>query len=174
MAFGYDACMTPPATAAATSHQSLVLVGHLARIARRRSETALEPTGLRPRHVVGLTILRDRGAMTQAALGDALRLDPTNLVGLLNDLEQDSLLQRRRDPLDRRRHIVEISDAGRTALAGAERALASVEDEVLSALDEDERGVLHGLLVRAADGPISCDPCAEAVICETANEADLC
>jgi MarR family transcriptional regulator, lower aerobic nicotinate degradation pathway regulator len=166
--------MTPQASPVATSNQSLVLVSHLARIARRRSETALEPTGLRPRHVVALTILRDRGAMTQAVLGDALRLDPTNIVGLLNELEQDSLLQRRRDPLDRRRHIVEISDAGRTALAGAERELAAVEDEVLSGLDEDERAVLHALLVRAADGPIGCDPCAEAIICEAASEADLC
>jgi DNA-binding MarR family transcriptional regulator len=137
------------------SHQSLVLINHLARIARRRAETALEPTGLRPRHLVALTLLRDRGATSQVALGEALRLDPTNLVGLLNELEQRSLLERRRDPLDRRRHIVELTGAGRTALARAEGALASVQDQVLAALDEDERDALHALLVRAT-GPIGC------------------
>ncbi|MGO9973651.1 MAG: MarR family winged helix-turn-helix transcriptional regulator [Solirubrobacteraceae bacterium] len=155
--------MTSEASPSDTSRQSLVLINHLARIARRSSEAALEPTGLRPRHLVALTILRDHGAMTQTVLGEALRLDPTNLVGLLNELEQQGLLERRRDPDDRRRHIVEISNAGRTALTQAEHALASVQDEVLSGLNEDERTALHALLSRAADGRIACNhSCAAA------------
>jgi DNA-binding MarR family transcriptional regulator len=141
------------------AHQSLVLIHHLDRVARRSSEIALEPTGLRPRHVVALTILRAHGAMPQGALGDALRLDPANLVGLLNELEQLALLQRRRDPEDRRRHIVELSPAGETALSGAEAALASVQDEVLSGLDAEERCTLHALLVRAAAKQVTHDSC---------------
>jgi MarR family transcriptional regulator, lower aerobic nicotinate degradation pathway regulator len=164
--------MTPAARAAGTSHQSLVLINHLARVARRSSEAALEPTGLRPRHLVVLTILRDRDAMTQVALGEALRLDPTNLVGILNELEQASLLERRRDPVDRRRHIVELSDAGRIALTRAERALASVQDQVLAGLDEDDRVALHALLVRAT-GRIGDAAAAESVTC-VADNADLC
>jgi len=154
--------MTQEAPTAPATHQSLVLINHLARVARRRSEVALAPTGLRPRHVVTLTILREGGAMTQGALGEALRLDPTNLVGLLNELEEASLLERRRDPLDRRRHIVELSETGHAAIARAERELASVQDEVLAHLDEDERATLHGLLLRAAEGRIACDACAGA------------
>jgi len=154
--------MTQDTHAAEATHQSLMLINHLARIARRRSEVALEPTGLRPRHVVVLTILREGGAMTQGALGEALRLDPTNLVGLLNELEEASLLERRRDPLDRRRHIVELSETGREAIARAERELASVQDEVLAHLDEDERATLHGLLLRATEGQIGCEACAGA------------
>ena len=165
--------MTPPARAADTSHQSLVLINHLARVARRGSEAALEPTGLRPRHLVALTILRERGAMPQVALGEALRLDPTNLVGLLNELEQASLLERRRDPLDRRRHIVELSDAGRTALDRAERALASVQDQILAGLDDDERAALHALLVRAT-GRIGCADAAEAPAICAAGDAEPC
>jgi MarR family transcriptional regulator, lower aerobic nicotinate degradation pathway regulator len=165
--------MTSAVRAADTSHQSLVLINHLARIARRSSETALEPTGLRPRHLVALTILRDRGAMTQTALGEALRLDPTNLVGLLNELEQASLLERRRDPLDRRRHIVELADAGRATLAHAERALASVQDQVLAGLDEDERAALHALLVRATE-EIGCGEAADEAASCAAVEADRC
>src|SRR5579862_505928 len=155
--------MTQEAHTAPATHQSLVLINHLARVARRRSEVALAPTGLRPRHVVTLTILREGGAMTQGALGAALRLDPTNLVGLLNELEEASLLVRRRDPLDRRRHIVELSETGLDAVARAERELASVQDEVLAHLDEDERATLHGLLLRAAEGRIGCDACAGAI-----------
>jgi DNA-binding MarR family transcriptional regulator len=147
-------------TAAAT-HQSLVLISHLARIAQRGSETALDPSGLRPRHLVALNVLRDHGATTQGALGEALRLDPSNLVGLLNELEQRGLLERRRDPGDRRRHIVELSAAGRQALLRAERALVSVQDDVLGALDEDERAALHALLLRAAGGQFPADACAE-------------
>ena len=162
--------MTPDTQATHATHQSLVLINHLARVARRRSEIALEPTGLRPRHVVALTILRESGAMTQGALGEALRLDPTNLVGVLNELEEASLLERRRDPLDRRRHIVELSETGRDAIARAERELASVQDEVLAQLDEDERATLHGLLLRASEGRISCEAAAEACT-EAADEA---
>jgi DNA-binding MarR family transcriptional regulator len=148
-------------TAAAT-RQSLVLISHLARIAQRGSETALDPAGLRPRHLVALNVLREHGATTQGALGEALRLDPSNLVGLLNELEQRGLLERRRDPADRRRHIVELSAAGRQALLRAERALVSVQDDVLGALDEDERATLHALLLRAAGGQVPSDACTEA------------
>jgi DNA-binding MarR family transcriptional regulator len=98
-----------------------------------------------------------------------LRLDPANLVGLLNELEQRELLERRRDPDDRRRHIVELSPAGHTALAGAESALASVQDEVLSGLDDDERCTLHALLLRAAEKQIGDDACTNA-----ANEPEPC
>jgi DNA-binding MarR family transcriptional regulator len=148
-------------TAAAT-HQSLVLISHLARLAQRGSEMALDPAGLRPRHLVALNVLRDHGATTQGALAEALRLDPSNLVGLLNELEQRGLLERRRDPDDRRRHIVELSAAGRQALLGAERALISVQDDVLGALDEDERATLHALLLRAAGGQLPGDACTQA------------
>jgi DNA-binding MarR family transcriptional regulator len=148
-------------TAAAT-HQSLVLISHLARITQRGSETALDPTGLRPRHLIALSVLREHGATTQGALGDALRLDPSNLVGLLNELEQRGLLERRRDPDDRRRHIVELSAAGRQALLNAERALVAVQDDILGALDDDERATLHALLLRAAGGQIPSDACTRA------------
>jgi MarR family transcriptional regulator, lower aerobic nicotinate degradation pathway regulator len=160
-------CMTSSAQAADATYQSLVLIHHLERIARRRFEIAIEPTGLRPRHVQALSILRDHGAMTQGALGDALRLDPANLVGLLNELEQRALLARRRDPTDRRRHIVELSPAGRDALTRAESALAAVQNDVLSGLDDDERCTLHTLLQRAAAKQIANDTCTDA-----ANEPD--
>ena len=158
--------------------QSLVLINHLHRIARRRSEMALKPTGLRPRHVIALTILRDHGAITQGALGDALRLDPANLVGLLNELERRALLERRRDPGDRRRHIVELAPAGRATLDDAESALAAVQDEVLSGLDDEERSTLHTLLERAASKQIGDDACLEtareASVCLEQDESDSC
>jgi DNA-binding MarR family transcriptional regulator len=152
-----------PLEAPTVEQQSLVLINHLARIARRSFEAALTPLGLRPRHVVALTLLRDRGPMTQVALGETLCQDPTNLVGLLNELERAALLARRRDPADRRRHIVEISPEGGAVLARAEAALAAVQGEVLAALDAEERETLHRLLARATDREGAARSCAEEI-----------
>jgi DNA-binding MarR family transcriptional regulator len=127
-----------------------MLIHRLDRIARRRSEIALAPLGLRKRQVVALMILWEHGAITQSALGETLRLDPANLVGLLNELEDQGLLDRRRDPEDRRRHIVELTPEGIAALERAQEALAGVQAYMLAELDEEERCQLHELLVRAA------------------------
>lgn len=144
------------------THQSLALLDHLARVARREAEADRDPGALRPRHLVGLTLLRDHGAATQQALAEALRLDPSNLVGLLNELELRGLVTRRRDPEDRRRHIVELSPDGVTALQSAERRLAAVEDRVLGALTAEERRTLHALLIRAAGGQLPAASCLDS------------
>ena len=73
----------------------------------------------------------------------------------LNELEAAGRVERRRDPADRRRHLVAITEAGRTALDGAERAQATIEDEVLAALGAEERATLRRLLRRALEGAAS-------------------
>lgn len=132
--------------------QSMPLIVHLARMGRRAADASTEEGGLRHRQVIALTLLSSRGAMSQQALGEVLGLDPSNVVGLLNDLEDRGLTSRRRDPSDRRRHIVELSRDGDTALAAAQARLAEVEDEILHALTPEERTALHELLVRAVGG----------------------
>jgi DNA-binding MarR family transcriptional regulator len=132
----------PPQRSAALLHQ-------LARRMQLASESALAPLGLRPRHLVALSVLRDLDGVTQSDLAATLQLDGTNLVGLLNELEADDLVSRRRSPEDRRRHIVELSDTGRRELARAEFALAAVEDAVLAELSLEDRETLANLLRRA-------------------------
>jgi DNA-binding MarR family transcriptional regulator len=56
---------------------------------------------------------------------------------------------RRRSTEDRRRHFVELTDQGAERLAEAEAALAAAEDEVLGALDAEERETLYQLLAQA-------------------------
>src|SRR2546426_7162260 len=97
----------------------LPLLEHLARVGRRAFETTLEPGGLRPRHLIALKLLSERGPASQQALADTLSLDPSNVVGLLNELEERKLITRRRDSADRRRHIVELSPRGEKELCGA-------------------------------------------------------
>ncbi len=141
--------------------RSAALLVHLARRMRLHSEGALAPLDLRPRHLVALTLVRDQGEVTQHALADLLNLDSTNVVGVLNDLEEPGLIVRRRLATDRRRHVVELTDAGRERLAEAEFALAAVEDDVLGGLSPEQRVELARLLHLAAEG--LSDPCrAEA------------
>jgi DNA-binding MarR family transcriptional regulator len=141
-------------------HRSGALLDHLARRMRLRAESVLAPLGLRPRHLVALTVLRERGECSQQALSTTLQMDGTNVVGLLNELEADDLIERRRSPQDRRRHVVELTDAGVRLLAKAEFALAAAEDEVLAALDGTQRETLYGLLQLATSG--DAPTCTEA------------
>jgi len=150
-----------------THHRTSPLLDHLARLNRARAEAALAPLRLRPRHLVALTLLRDHGGGTQQAMAEALRIDRTNLVGLLNELEADGLITRTRAATDRRRHIVQLTDAGSARLHEAECALAVVENEVLSALDDDQREQLYELLSLATSGHVV--SCSEAVADDIAD-----
>jgi len=142
------------------------LLDHVGRQLRARSEPVLEALKMRPRHLLTLTVLRDLGDSSQADLAGTLRIDRTNLVGLLNELEADGWIERRRSPEDRRRHIVELTGAGREILSRAEFALAAVENEVFSALDDADRETLHALLARVVSGDHSCtEPRAGAPDC---------
>jgi DNA-binding MarR family transcriptional regulator len=93
--------------------------------------------------------MSERGPFSQQSLGEILSLDPSNVVGLLNELEERELITRRRDPADRRRHIVAISTAGEQALTAAYVRLGLVEDDLLAGLSAEERAILHDLLVKA-------------------------
>jgi DNA-binding MarR family transcriptional regulator len=150
-------CMALPVVTQ-PAHRSGALLDHLARRMRLRTEAVLAPLGLRPRHLVALTVLRVRGGSTQQALATTLAMDGTNIVGLLNELEADKLIERRRSPDDRRRHVVELTEAGAEQLAKAECALAEVEEEVLGALDASQRETLYDLLQLAATGTGACCP----------------
>jgi DNA-binding MarR family transcriptional regulator len=136
------------------THRSSALLDHLARLSRARNEAALASFGLRPRHLVALTLLRDHGDATQQSLATTLQIDRTNLVGLLNDLESAGLVLRRRTDEDRRRHAVTLTGAGHARLCELEHALAAAEDDVFSALDDAQREALYRLLQQATAGHV--------------------
>src|ERR671935_1818851 len=119
-----------------------LLMIKLGRITTHRFTEALEPLGIRPRHVAALIELRDHGELTQQSLCGRLHLDPTNLVAILNDLERRGYATRRRDPEDRRRHIVEISKRGLGVIEKASKIMDEVEGELLEGLDASERDAL--------------------------------
>jgi DNA-binding MarR family transcriptional regulator len=123
-----------------------LLMIKLGRITMHRFSEALEPFGIRPRHVAALIELRDSGELTQQSLCGQLHLDPTNLVAILNDLEQRGYATRRRDPEDRRRHIVEVSKKGLAVIERVSEVMDGVEEELLADLEPAEREHLEGAL----------------------------
>ena len=131
---------------------SLVLLIRLTRsIYRQASEDVL---GMRLKQYMALNHLAQMPDVSQRQLGEAMHLDANNTVLMLNDLEAAGWAERRRDADDRRRHVVEMTPAGRKALARAERALDGLEEDVLDGLTADERTTLRELLARAmADVP---------------------
>src|SRR3979409_1080086 len=149
--------MTSQPVVRPTVDRSGALLDHLARRMRLRAESVLAPLGLRPRHLVALTVLRGREGITQQALSATLEMDGTNIVVLLNELEAEDLIERRRSPRDRRRHVVALTEAGAKRLAEAECALAAGDNEGLGALADSQREVLYTLLLQAARGSdVSC------------------
>jgi DNA-binding MarR family transcriptional regulator len=124
----------------------MLLMIKLGRITMHRFTEALEPFGIRPRHVAALIELRDRGELTQQTLCGQLHLDPTNLVGILNELEERGFATRRRDPQDRRRHLVEVSKKGLAVIEKVSEVMDGVEAELLEGFEPAERAQLEGLL----------------------------
>jgi DNA-binding MarR family transcriptional regulator len=134
----------------ATATGSISLITQLGRVIYRRATE--DVIGMRLKQLIALDHLRDQESCLQQGLGQMLMLDANNCVLLLNDLDEHGYVERRRDPADRRRHIVEITPAGLRALELAEAKLETLEDEVLGSLDGGERSQLHGLLAKALDG----------------------
>jgi MarR family transcriptional regulator, lower aerobic nicotinate degradation pathway regulator len=97
-----------------------------------------------------LALLEEGSRETQATIADALGFDKSMLVGLLDALEEHGLIERRRDPNDRRRQMVSMTEAGKRQLEEFRQMVADIEDEFLEPLDEHERAQLHQLLLRIA------------------------
>jgi DNA-binding MarR family transcriptional regulator len=113
-------------------------------------EAGLDLAGL---HFGGLSLLEAAGPMSQQELGEALRKDRTSIVALVDELEEHGLVERRRNPADRRAYALEVTAAGREWLRRAGPAMIGAEDELLEPLNEEERVVLVDLLQRMLFAP---------------------
>jgi len=117
--------------------------------------TGEELLGMRFKPYMTLGFIRDHPGISQQEIESALFMDANSVVLILNELEAAQFSVRRRDPNDRRRHIVEITAAGRRALDKADKARDTLEDEVLGPLSAEERRTLRRLLERVLEGLFS-------------------
>src|SRR6266704_5815981 len=133
------------------SHRGLVsLVTQLSKALHRRSTDEL--LGMRLKPYMALGYIRDHPGTTQQELENALFMDANTVVLILNELEAAQFSVRRRDPQDRRRHIVELTASGGRAIERADKARGSLEDESLAPLCAEERRTLRGRVERVLDG----------------------
>src|SRR3954453_12593133 len=159
--------MTPARTDQLTTAPASILDEHrsrpglllalLGQEAMRRLRAAHTAHNLKPRQFQILGLLHDHGGLAQRELMQEMDIDPSILVTLLNPLEAEGWVTRRRDPSDRRRHHVALTRAGERQLVSAARAQTEAEDALFAALDADQREQLRGLLIALRDG-LAADP----------------
>jgi DNA-binding MarR family transcriptional regulator len=128
------------------------LVSRVGREQSARFLEALAPLGLRPKQFALLNHVALAEGSSQRELGRRLGLDPSGLVGSIDELERRGLLERRAHPGDRRRHALHLTADGRAALAAGRAAAQRTATDLLGALDEDDVARLHDLLARVASG----------------------
>src|SRR3954471_14836663 len=117
----------------------------------RRLATRLAPLGLEPRHFGVLRAIAALEGQTQQAVGNRLRLAPPRMVALIDDLEERQLVERRRNPSDRRAYGLFLTRRGRDRLGQALRAAEAEQDALLERLDDAQREALERLLIRLAE-----------------------
>jgi MarR family transcriptional regulator, lower aerobic nicotinate degradation pathway regulator len=127
------------------------LLKRLGYAAKERGTEAYEREDVHPYHYAILLALDDGAHETQGAIADMLGYDRGQLVGLLDELEQRGLIERRRDPEDRRRHLVQMTAEGKRKLRLLRTLAGELEDDFLAPLSTAEREQLHTLLLKLAE-----------------------
>ena len=130
------------------THRTGFLLSTLGRRFRDATERALAPLGIKPVHYGVLAVLSAQGPAAQWAVGEKFRIDKSSMVVIVDHLERLNLVERRRNPRNRRAYELILTDAGRNALLEADRIIARSEEGALAPLDKEQRAQLHELLLR--------------------------
>lgn len=121
---------------------------------------ALEPLGIDPRHFGILRIIDMTEGQSQQQLGDALHVPPSRMVTLVDDVEERGLVERRRNPTDRRAHALHLTPRGRKVYEQALEIATAYEENLCAGLSQREHDHLLALLrkLASAGGPPGSHP----------------
>ena len=97
-----------------------------------------------------LNVLAAAGPISQHQLGEAIGMDPSSMVGTIDELESRGLVKRQPHPSDRRAHALHLTPAGKRKLTRGRKLAAQAQNELLAPLSAEERAALHDLLLRIA------------------------
>jgi DNA-binding MarR family transcriptional regulator len=115
---------------------------------RMANESWAHEAGFRPGCIGVLRVVAAREPVSQREVSEALLLDPSDLVTLVDILERAGLVERRRDPADRRRYALEVTPRGQLAVVRLREISREANEELLAPLDERERAQLAELIGR--------------------------
>lgn len=124
-------------------------ISRLALHVARHQEEVFGRFGLNRGDVGVLSALRIAGPpnrLSPTRLFKGLMLSSAGITSRLDRLEKRGLVQRIRDPNDRRGVLVELTDGGRTVLDEAVTASAAAEGDLVAGLERDEVETLAALL----------------------------
>ncbi|HEX2180343.1 MAG TPA: MarR family transcriptional regulator [Actinomycetota bacterium] len=124
-----------------------LLVSRLGTVARVRIAESLSPLGLTMRQFAVLRALGAEEGLSQAALGERLKIDASSIVSVLDDCQQSGWTERRPDPADRRRYAIHLTPSGRRTLVRALAAASRAQEEIFAPLNASQRKTLHKLLL---------------------------
>jgi DNA-binding MarR family transcriptional regulator len=110
----------------------------------------LKPLGLEPRQAGMLVRLAQNNGRSQQAIAELMGLNPTRMVFLTDELEKLGLVERRRNPADRRTHALYLTEAGTAMLARVVEVTGEHEADTAAPLSDAEREQLIALLRRLA------------------------
>jgi DNA-binding MarR family transcriptional regulator len=136
-----------PATSALTGNAGFLL-SRVGTAIQAGFKELLAGWRLRPQQYAILTTLRALGEASQQQLCRALGIDSGNMVDLVDGLESLGYAQRRRDPGDRRRYLLALTELGRRDLTAVTGAAAEYTARFLQPLDESEQATLTAALTR--------------------------
>jgi DNA-binding MarR family transcriptional regulator len=126
------------------------LISRMGMVASKAFAEQIAEVGLTPRGWGALNVLATEGAITQHALCKCIGMDPSSMVSTIDELEAAGLVQRRRNPQDRRAHALHITEMGQRTLTEGRRVARRAQEDLLAPLDREERQQLHDLLLRLA------------------------
>jgi DNA-binding MarR family transcriptional regulator len=159
----YDS--SPGEQAAAPLPELASRLGYLLKHAQLRlaelTASALAPFGVSGRQLAVLIAIDSRVPLSQQEVAGRLGVDRTTMVALIDELEDNALVQRRRDPDDRRKNVVALTDVGTAALRQATQASDGAERLFLGTLSDDQTAQLKAAL-RAITFPAAKPPSASA------------
>ena len=125
------------------------LMGQLHRTGNGRMDAELAEIGWSLRDYYVLACIDEGGELAQQQVADRLGIDRSDLVKVLDRLETSGWILRRRDTVDRRRHVLSLTDSGAATIAKTEEVASAVTGELLSELSEQEQRTLQRLLLKA-------------------------
>ena len=123
-------------------------ISDLGRLIRKRFDNAVRPTGITgPQWRVLITVKRNPG-INQGQIAERLEVEPITTCRMVDRLEQAGLLERRRDPTDRRAWNIYLTDAAKPMLEELQGIAQPILEQATAGLTGQEIATLAGLIER--------------------------